>query len=224
VPPPVLLSLSLVFSLLIIRRIEMPSAIPSQVFIFILFIKELISGFVIGFIASLPFYFIQQSGYLMEFSSRGILTMQVTPSGDEESTVVANLFFFICVLIFFAGGIFHSLLMGIDSSFDAISVYPLQFQFTGKFMEKVFELSVEMTSKLMLASVLLAFPVLLLVLIVDIMMGLIGRFSPYFGGYFVSMPLRGGVGILSVIVVLIVMPPLIEKMMALAMKFLTLFP
>lgn len=186
--------------------------VPPTSVIILLVLKEALVGLVIGLVASLPFYFMQQAGYLMDVSRGGAMSRLLSPTGDESATPLSNLFFFLCILMFFFTPAGVSFWMALETSFRAVPVYPL-----ASFMPRphaVLEVSVVTVGKLFFLSCMFALPVMLLVLAVDILVGVLGRFSPLGGSYFVSMPLRTAAGIGGAVLALLFAAPVMETILA----------
>jgi type III secretion protein T len=214
VPPLLRLALSLVLAWMVTGAVQAGPWPPAPM-VALLFLKEAAVGFVIGFTASLPFYFAEQAGFLVDAGRGGAMSALMSPTGEEQSTPFSSLFFYLCVILFFAGPAGASFWTALDASFRALPVLPAaSFEFA---RERILAVAVAATGKLLLASVMLAFPVLLLVLLVDILAGILGRFFPAGGSYFLSMPLRSAVGIGGGILALLFLSPIVEGMLLTAM-------
>lgn len=214
VPPALRIVLSIVLAYSMAGMIDIES-FPTAPAVAFLILKEALIGFVIGFVASLPFYFMQQSGYLMDVSRGGAMSQMLSPTGEDAASPFSNMFFFLCILFFFASPAGTSFWMGLKGTFTAVPLYPLDAPLPAA--GGMVDVCMATVAKLFLSSVMLALPVMLLVLIVDILTGTLGRFSPYTGGYFISMPLRSAAGICGVMLALVFISPVIEGMLMNAM-------
>ncbi len=219
VPPLLRLALSLVLALMVTGAAA-PGPMPSAPMVALLFLKEAAAGFVIGTTASLPFHFAEQAGFLVDASRGGAMSTLLSPTGEEQATPFSSLFFYLCVLFFFAGPAGVSFWMALDASFRALPALPAAS--LGFAQERILAVAVVTTGKLFLAALMLAFPALLLVLLVDILAGVLGRFSPAGGSYFLSMPLRSAAGIGGGILMLLFLSPLVEGMLLAAMDAINL--
>jgi flagellar biosynthesis protein FliR len=190
---------------------EMPP-VPLAV---LLLLKETVLGFVLGVLASLPFHFMQQAGYLVDAGRGGAMSRLLSQTGDESATPFANLFFFVTVLFFFSTPAGAAFWQALDASFRAFP--PLPASSTLPAAEPMLLVTVAAVGKIFLLSIMLALPVLLLVLVVDVLTGVVGRFSPLAGGYFVSMPLRTAAGIGGGALALTFMTPVIESALSAAL-------
>jgi type III secretion protein T len=214
VPPLLRLALSLVLSFMVTGAAG-AGPLPPATLAVLLFLKEAATGFIIGFAASLPFYFMEQAGFLVDTGRGGAMSVLLSPTGEEQATPFSSLFFYLCVLFFFAGPAGASFWMALEASFRALPVFPADS--FGILQGEILPVAHATTGKLLLASVMLAFPVFLLVLLVDILAGILGRFSPASGSYFLSMPLRSAAGIGGGILALLFLSPLVERMLLTAM-------
>lgn len=206
------LSARLVLAVVLAYGLLGPTAggeVPPAPTVVLLFLKEAVLGFVIGVLASLPFHFMQQAGYLVDAARGGAMSRLLSPAGDEEATPLANLFFFMTVLFFFSTPAGAAFWKALDASFIAFP--PLPTEATLPASELLLLAAAGTAGKIFLLSVMLAFPVMLIVLMVDVLTGVMGRFSPFAGGYFVSMPLRTAAGIGGGALALTFMSPMIES-------------
>jgi type III secretion protein T len=189
--------------------------VPPAALAVLLLLKEAVLGFVIGFLASLPFHFMQQAGYLVDAGRGGAMSRLLSPAGDETVTPFATLFFFVTVLFFFATPAGRAFWTALDASFRAFPPLPAAgiLPAAGPMLRAV----LAAVGKIFLLSVMAAFPVLLLVLVVDVLSGVLGRFSPLAGGYFVSMPVRTAIGVGGGALVLTFLSPVIQSALAAAL-------
>jgi flagellar biosynthetic protein FliR len=211
VPP----SARIVLAIVLAWTMALPThvgAMPAAPLVAVLILKEAAVGFVIGLLGSLPFLFLQQSGFLMDAARGGAMSQLLSPTEDESTTPLSNLFYFLSILLFFASPAGASFWIALSVSFTALPPLP------GGFFppQRMLEASVATSATLLVASVMVAFPVLLLALLVDLLAGLLGRFSPYGGGYFAFLPLKSVVGIGGAALSVVVFSPSIERMMAAA--------
>jgi type III secretion protein T len=177
---------------------EMPP-VPLAV---LLLLKETVLGFVLGVLASLPFHFMQQAGYLVDAGRGGAMSRLLSQTGDESATPFANLFFFVTVLFFFSTPAGAAFWQALDASFRAFP--PLPASSTLPAAEPMLLVTVAAVGKIFL-------------LVVDVLTGVVGRFSPLAGGYFVSMPLRTAAGIGGGALALTFMTPVIESALSAAL-------
>ena len=210
VPLSLRIALSLVLAFVMAPRIEL-AAMPGAGMIAFLIFKEAIVGFIIGLVASLPFHFLQQSGYLIDVSRGGAMSQLLSPAGEDITTPHGGLFFFLCAAFFFGTPAGTAFWMALETTFHALPLYPAAALLPSP--DRMIDVVVATTSGLFLSSFMLAFPVMLLVFLVDTLVGILGRFSPMSGSYFVSMPLRTAAGISGAVLALIFISPVIERML-----------
>ncbi|MFH1436077.1 MAG: flagellar biosynthetic protein FliR [Pseudomonadota bacterium] len=210
VPLSLRIALSIVLAIVMAPGIEV-AVMPGAGMTAFLVFKEAVAGFVIGFVASLPFHFLQQSGYLVDASRGGAMSQLLSPAGDDVATPHAGLFFFLCAAVFFGTPAGTAFWMALETTFHALPLYPAAALLPAP--DRMIDVVVATTAGLFLSSVMLAFPVMLLVFLVDALVGILGRFSPMTGSYFISMPLRSAAGISGAVLVLIFISPVIERML-----------
>lgn len=192
-------------------------AVPSAPLVAALAVKEVVVGFAIGFIASLPFRFLEQSGIIIDVTrstqlagSRGI--------GGRPSTPLGTFFLLAAMAVFFLTPAHGAFWTGIEASFLAVPLIP-----TGPLpLEPLATRTIAASAGLFASSVMIAFPVLLSVLLADLAIGAAGRFVPHSGGTFAFMPLRSAVGLGALALALCVLAPVMARILLESMLWLRL--
>ena len=154
-----------------------------------IFLKETLIGFALGFLASLPFWALECAGIFMD-NQRGasqaegteILTgKSISPMGGLLFQCLTYLFFTSGAFLAFLSLVYASYeLWPVTSLFPALSGYAIPLFFAGK------------VAWLMSYMILIAAPVAVACLLVDISLGLINRFSPQLNAYVLAMPIKSG--------------------------------
>lgn len=206
------ISLAIVLSISFAPALSIES-FPSLTVTILYGLKEAAIGFSLGCLVSIPFYFIQQSGFLMDASRGGAASSLLSPffQKDSPQTPFSILLLLLSAVIFFATPVSGAFWFGLDASFDKIPVYP--FETSAIDFDCFVSSVVSLVSSVFLSSILLAFPALIVILLADLTVGFIGRFSPASGSYFVSLPVRTAAGVYGGLIVLLFASPVIEKML-----------
>lgn len=158
-------------------------------------LKELIIGFVLGFLASAPFFVAQMSGSLIDHS-RGSSALQVTdPTTQSQTGDIGILYnYMLLALFFFLGGPFL-FFNGLADSYQLLPVDQLFnatfFQLHTPFWQQIFSLTALMFS----LSVQFAAPALIGILLTDLFLGIANRLAPQVQIVFLGISLKSWVGI-----------------------------
>jgi len=158
-------------------------------------LKELTIGFVLGFLASAPFFVAQMSGSLIDHS-RGSSALQVTdPTTQSQTGDLGILYnYMLLALFFFLGGPF----LFFNGLADSYKLFPVDqffnasfFQLHTPFWTQMFSLAELMFS----SSVQFAAPALIGILLSDLFLGIANRLAPQVQIVFLGISLKSWVGL-----------------------------
>ena len=158
-----------------------------------IFIKETLLGFGLGFLAALPFWALESAGIFMD-NQRGASQAEGTEILTGKSvSPMGGLLFQCLTYLFFTSGALLAFLALVYASYQLWPVthmfpQPSNFAIPLFFAEKV--------AWLMSYMMLIAAPVAVACLLVDISLGLINRFSPQLNAYVLAMPIKSGMAAL----------------------------
>jgi type III secretory pathway component EscT len=150
--------------------------LPTDLSIFILLlIKEFFVGFTMGFLASMPFYYVMAAGDQMD-NARGASQGQIqNPGISAEVTLIANLKFWMMIFLFFGAGGHLIYIKGLAHSFTIIPITVMPdfgIGFT-PFIEQI----VRLTADLFVLCVQLSAPVIIVCFVTDVVFGLFNRIA-----------------------------------------------
>lgn len=188
----IVISLYLILHPIILE--ELPEVVywdMSQIAYFIAFgFKEILLGFLMGYLAGLVFWTIQSAGFFMD-NQRGASQAEGADPLSQDSTSPTGSFLFQgAVYLFFTTGGFMAFLGVMYASYrlwPVLSLVPLQWsiQVPLFFAERV--------SWLMLQMMLIAGPVAIACLLTDFSLGLINRFASQLNVYVLAMPIKSAI-------------------------------
>jgi type III secretion protein T len=165
-------------------------------FEYIIFLfKELLIGFLLGFLAAFPFYIVQSSGSLIDHM-RGSSSLQVTdPSTQSQTGPLGILYNYVLILAFYALDGPFLLFNALASSYTVVPV-------TGWINSAFFSTSIpywkfflSLFSQLMQMAIQLAAPSLVGILMAEMFLGIANRLSPNVQIVFLGIPLKSWLGI-----------------------------
>lgn len=158
-------------------------------------LKELLIGFMLGFIASAPFFIAQTAGSLMDHS-RGSSALQVTdPTTQSQTGPLGILYNYMLIVIFFA-------LDGPFLFFNAVALSYQLLPIDGLIGIAFFDLQtpfwkqiIAMLQHIMTLAIQLSAPALIGMLLTDLFLGIANRLAPQVQVVFLGIPLKSWVGI-----------------------------
>lgn len=163
-----------------------------------LLMKELLVGFTLGFIVSIPFSIVQNAGIIIDHQRGGAALMVNDPTIQNQSSPLGQLFNYILIVVFFQADAPFMFIDAINNSYDVIP--PDQFLSAEFFNEETpfWKLQFELLNKVMVVSIQLATPALLIMLMTDLFLGIANRLAPQVQITFLGMALKSLLGLLIV--------------------------
>ncbi|MEI6243022.1 MAG: type III secretion system export apparatus subunit SctT [Chlamydiota bacterium] len=161
----------------------------------ILMLKEIFIGFILGFLASIPFYFVQSTGSLIDHQ-RGASSLQVTdPSTQVQTSPIGVVYNYILITIFFAIGGPIFLIDALGKSFQLVpaDAFLNPIFFSAKI--PLWHLLFGLLDHLLKMTIQLGAPALIGMLITDMFLGIANRLAPQVQIVFLGMPLKSWVGL-----------------------------
>jgi type III secretion protein T len=188
-------SISLVAIFLPQNMMLIQTNIPYGGLFIALFLKELIIGIVLGFLATIPFFIAQMAGSLIDHQ-RGSSALQVTdPTTQSQTGPIGILYNYVLIAIFFVlNGPFY-FMDGLASSYQMIPVTSFVSPSLFSASTPLFKMIFGLFQKMMNLSIQLSAPGLLGVLLTDMFLGIANRLAPQVQIVFLGISLKSLVGI-----------------------------
>ncbi|NCS89053.1 MAG: flagellar biosynthetic protein FliR [Ignavibacteria bacterium CG2_30_36_16] len=190
IPIVIKISLSIVLSYIIFLTIDR-SAFNVPVSLWSLTVygaKEIITGLTMGFMLHFVFYGISYAGTLIGFDMGLVMAEMFNPMEETSNNVIGEAIYFASVIILFLINGHHYIIRGLVSSFDLI---PL-----GKFTitNATLELLINYSAGVFVIAVKIASPILVSFFLIHIAEGITARAIPQMQIFFVTQPLKLGLG------------------------------
>ena len=167
--------------------------------LFILFLKEIFFGLIIGFSSAMIFYGFEAAGRMID-NQRGVsLARVLIPALGEESSISGNFLFLMTIVVYLSLG---GHLLFLNAFFESYRVLPvLEWPRSAGFFP-LMDLLGEMTANVLFLSVQISVPILIAIFLVDVILGVANRFAPQINVWELGFNLRGYVGILMLFLAL----------------------
>ena len=158
-------------------------------------LKEILIGFFLGFLISIPFYIVQASGVIIDYL-RGASIMQAQdPTMQTQASPIGILFNSLLIVIFFQirGPIifFNSLLESYNIVPANKYINPLFFNANNSFWKIVFDLG----NQVLTLALQLAAPCLVAILMAEMFLGIANRLAPQVQIAFLGMSIKSFLGL-----------------------------
>jgi flagellar biosynthetic protein FliR len=151
-------------------------------------LKEILAGLILGFMLNFVFYAVLYAGALIGFDMGIAISSMFDPSEGISSNAVGELLYFTALLVFFLINGHHYAIRGLTLSFFTI---PL-----GKavFAQPVSDVIIRYSAEVFIIALKIASPILVSFFLVHIAEGIIARLIPQMQIFFVTQPLKIGLG------------------------------
>ncbi|NLK94054.1 MAG: fused FliR family export protein/FlhB family type III secretion system protein [Clostridiales bacterium] len=157
-------------------------------------ISEVLCGLLLGFIVNLVFEVVRMAGAYMDMQVGLSMLNVIDPTSKTNSTIMANLSYFIATVMFFIVDGHHVLIKCLIESFNIIPIGH------GIMLDNSFEVILNAFIKYFVIGVRIAIPLVLIILITDVCMALISRVVPQINVMILGMPVKIIVGLITFVV------------------------
>ncbi len=203
VPLQIKMGLSVVLTIImwpLARNVIDIGAIPTAAIPFVmLMLKEVLIGFVIGFVNSHIFFVMNMAGRLVD-TARGTSMSEVQdPHSKKRATPVGDLYTQLFLIIFVVINGHHIFFEAFFYSFEAMPVHMSPVWGDPRlatWMDHMLLISGEIWQ----VAVVLASPVMAATFITDVVFGILNRVAPQLNAYFMSMPVKAFSGVLMIFI------------------------
>lgn len=190
IPVVTKISISLVLAYIIFLTIDKSSFnVPISLWSLTVFgIKEVLTGLIIGFMLHFIFYAISFAGTLIGFDMGLVMAQVFNPMEENNNNVIGEVFYFAAVLILFMINGHHYIIQGLVLSFNLIPI--------GKFTinPASYEMLIKYSAGVFIIAVKIASPVMVSFFLLHIAEGITARAIPQMQIFFVTQPLKLGLG------------------------------
>lgn len=197
VPAMTKIGLALVLSFVLLP-LAAPNAVVPETFAHLVFAlgKEIAIGLLAGLAVTLIYASLQivasLAGTQIGFGFSGTVDI----NASSQASVLDHLFTGVATLIFLTGNFHHQFLIGMQALFDIMP--PNAFSFFSITPSGLINLSASM----FLAALRIVLPLLGALLLTDMALGVLARTAPQMNVFFVGMPMKIGIGIFALIVMM----------------------
>lgn len=157
---------------------------------------ETVTGLTLGYITNLCFFSIRMAGQIIDQQVGFSMVNEFDPNSNSNVTLVEQLMYWSSVILFFSIDGHHMLIEALIESFNSINLG--KFILSGDSFNLIFTAFVQFFS----IGLKIAIPIMLIILIVDITLGLIGRTVPQLNVMILGLPIKILVGLFSFTILL----------------------
>ena len=192
------IGVSFFLSWLIFYTLDKPSIVIDG-FYFMLIIKEILVGLLIGFIAYVILSAIQIAGGFIDFQMGFAIANVIDPQTGAQSPLIGQYLYTFALLLFLSVNGHYLLLDGVFNSYQLI---PLEQPWIPFQNEKMLELIITTFNSMFVIAFQMAIPVVGSLFLVDVALGIVARTVPQLNVFVVGLPLKIAVGFIIIILVM----------------------
>ena len=177
---------------------SMPPGEPNTMMFGLLAIKEAMIGFILGFFAAIPFWIGENVGNLID-NQRGATMGEVySPLNGTQVSTMGIFFTQLISTMFFVGGIIFVFLGALYKSYQIWPVFSEGIVFSNGAPLVM----LETLDTMLKTTIIIAAPVVIVMFIATLGLGLVNRTAPQLNVFFLSMPVKSGLGVAMLIIYL----------------------
>lgn len=154
---------------------------------------EMMFGLAMGMVMSFVFVAGQWAGEIIGQQMGFNLGSVIDPAFGGQGSVMGDLYFMFCLVIFLWIGGHRAMVVGVRASFEALPLMSLGVN------HDLLKMLLDLFHAATILAVQLAAPILVTFLVVDLVLGLIGRTIPQMNVMSAALSVRSGLGILIVL-------------------------
>lgn len=161
----------------------------------LLMLKEAFIGFVIGYLAAIPFWIFEAVGFLVDNQRGASIAATLNPLTGNDSSPLGILFNQAFIVFFLISGGFTLLLGTLYDSFALWSAL----QWTPELRPESLPLMLEQLGRLVRMALLLAAPAMVAMFLAEFGLALVSRFAPQLQVFFMAMPIKSALAMLVLV-------------------------
>lgn len=158
----------------------------------LLMVKEAFIGFVIGYLAAIPFWIFEAVGFLVDNQRGASIAATLNPLTGNDSSPLGILFNQAFIVFFLISGGFMLLLGTLYDSFTLWSVLAWRPELRGDSVP----LLLGQLDRLVRMAMLLSAPALVAMFLAEFGLALVSRFAPQLQVFFMAMPIKSALAML----------------------------
>ncbi len=171
-----------------------------------LMLKEFFVGFTFAYVSSSVFEGIQMAGRFIDVQRGSSMSEVMAPQIQEKVSEIGQFQFQLALIIFFMLGLHRAFIRALIESFTIIPATKFP-EMTGGWTPAA-ELITQTTFHALYIGVQLSMPIVLALLMTDMFFGIVNKVAPQINVFFLSMPVKMGLGIF---LLLLMLPALQEQ-------------
>lgn len=196
---------SLLLSFVIPAESAAVSAESGTAFIVTAIVLEALVGIALGLIGQIIFAGLELAGSLISLKITLSFAQMVDTMTEQQNEVISNIFSMLAILIFLSIDGDKVYINALARSYEVIPVNMAEIQLTGNYM-------LEAATYLFIIGVQIASPFLIVLFLLDLSLAIFARIMPQANIMFIAIPVKIGIGLTLMLLILPYIPDAFEIM------------
>ncbi|MDF2485058.1 MAG: putative rane protein [Herbinix sp.] len=205
---PVRAKVLLSFSLAIILFYSVPFNTPeySGVIGFaILIVKEALAGAIMGLFANIAYQILAFAGQIIDMEIGYSMVNQLDPVTSIQTTITANLYGYLVLLMMFITNLHHYFLRAIVDSFQIIEIGKANLN------PNLYKLMVQFITDYFVIGFRIALPIFAAILVVNTILAILAKIAPQMNMFVIGIQLKIFVGLIVLAVIMQLIPAVADN-------------
>ncbi len=158
-------------------------------------IKEVIVGVITGFCLNLVFYGINFAGSIISYEVGLAMANVMNPMDETSGNVLGEIIYFLALMVFFLINGHHYVIQGLAYTFKVVPLGSVPIK------ESVVDLMIKYSGAIFVIAIKISAPILVSYFLIHIGEGILSRVIPQMQVFFVTQPLKIGLGFFLLMIV-----------------------
>lgn len=154
---------------------------------FLLVVKEVLVGLLIGLVAMIIIYAIQVAGHFMDMIIGFMIANVIDPQTGGQSPLIGSFLYVFALLLMLVTNAHHLLIDGVYYSYQFIPLEQLWLPFGN---ENLVEFIAITFNKMFIIAFQMSFPIVASIFLVDVALGMMSRSVPQMNMFVIGLPLK----------------------------------
>ncbi len=193
------LSVFLTIIILSTKPYDMPqyaSVIEFTIFV----VSEAIAGAIMGLFSNIAYHILAFAGRIIDMEIGFSMVNQFDPVANVQTSITANLYGYLVMLMMMATNLHHYFILGIVDSFEIINIGKVTIN------PNIYQLGVKFITDYFIIGFRIALPVFASILVVNMVLGILTKIAPQMNMFVVGLQLKVFVGLIVLAMIIGMIP------------------
>lgn len=166
----------------------------------IIIIKEALAGAIMGFFANIAYQVLSFAGQMIDTEIGFSMINEIDPTSQVQTTITANLYGYMVLLIMFITNLHHYFIRAIIDSFQIIGIGEVAID------PNIYKLMLRFITDYFIIGFRIVLPVFAAILVVNTILAILAKIAPQMNMFVVGMQLKIFVGLFVMILIIEMVP------------------